>query len=108
MDRAFERRFLYRITFDRPGEQGRKSIWNTLLPELPMELVTDLSGKFDLSGGQIENIARKINVDAILTGCVTEDAMMQYCKDEIQSSFIASKKIGFETVEIIDSNLKVL
>jgi SpoVK/Ycf46/Vps4 family AAA+-type ATPase len=106
MDKAFERRFLYRINFDRPGEQGRKSIWNTLLPELPVELVTDLSGKFDLSGGQIENIARKINIDTILTGCVTKDTMMQYCKDEIQSSFIAPKRIGFETLEIADIKLK--
>ena len=96
MDKAFERRFLYRINFDMPCEQGRKSIWNTLLPELPVELVTDLSGKFDLSGGQIENIARKINIDTILTGCVTKDTMMQYCEDEIQSSFITPKRIGFE------------
>jgi len=95
MDSAFERRFLYKINFDRPGEQGRKSIWNTLLPELPIDLVTDLSGKFDLSGGQIENIARKINVDTILTGRVTNDTLIQYCKDEIQSSFNASKRIGF-------------
>jgi len=103
MDKAFERRFLYRINFDRPGEQGRKSIWNTLLPELPVELVMDLSGKFDLSGGQIENIARKINIDSILTGCVTKDTMMQYCKDEIQSSFIAPKRIGFEAEAYLSS-----
>jgi SpoVK/Ycf46/Vps4 family AAA+-type ATPase len=97
MDSAFERRFLYRITFDRPGEHGRKSIWNALLPELLVELATDLSDKFDLSGGQIENIARKTNIDAILTGCVTNDTLIQYCKDEIQNSFNASKRIGFET-----------
>jgi len=52
-----ERKKLFFALASYPGEQGRKSIWNTLLPELPMKLVTDLSGKFDLSGGQIENIS---------------------------------------------------
>ena len=95
MDSAFDRRFLYKISFDRPCADGRKDIWNALLPELPEELVAELSGKYELTGGQIENIARKINVDAILTGCTSMDTLLQYCKDEADSGFSVSKKIGF-------------
>ena len=59
MDTAFERRFLYKITFGKPGPESRKGIWNALLPDLPEAYAGDLAGRFDMSGGQIENIAHK-------------------------------------------------
>jgi len=96
MDSAFERRFLYKITFDKPSVESRKGIWNSLLPDLPDDNASELSHKFELSGGQIENIARKVEVDAIINGselCV--DTLVQYCKDEIQSGLNTGKKIGF-------------
>jgi len=97
MDKAFERRFLYKITFDRPGIESRKGIWSSLMPDIPEEQAVELSGKFDLSGGQIENIARKIAVDAIINGGdLAMDTLLQYCKDEVQNGFnISGKTIGF-------------
>jgi SpoVK/Ycf46/Vps4 family AAA+-type ATPase len=95
MDSAFERRFLYRITFDKPNAEGRKCIWDALLPGLPEDLVTELSGKFELSGGQIENIARKANIDEIINGYISTNAVIQYCRDESQSCFSEFKRIGF-------------
>jgi hypothetical protein len=96
MDSAFERRFLYKIAFDKPCMESRKSIWNSLLPELNGDNAAELSGKFELSGGQIENIARKVEVDAIINGegmCM--DKLSQYCKDESLNGLYSSKKIGF-------------
>ncbi|MDR1803088.1 MAG: hypothetical protein LBQ94_05720 [Treponema sp.] len=96
MDKAFERRFLYKITFDKPCTESRMGIWNALLPVLPEDLAAELSGKFDLSGGQIENIARKIEVDSIISGGdLSMDDLVQYCRDESQNSFSSSKRIGF-------------
>ena len=96
LDSAFERRFLYKVNFDRPGIESRKGIWNALLMDLPEEKAAELSSGFDLSGGQIENIARKIEVDAILNGGdLAMDTLLQYCKDESQNSFNTSKRIGF-------------
>jgi len=96
MDSAFERRFLYKIKFDKPGIESRSGIWSTLLPDLNKDRLLELSGKFELTGGEIENIARKIQVDAILNGSeLSMDTLVQYCKDEIQNGFNASKKIGF-------------
>ena len=98
MDNAFERRFLYKISFDRPGIESRKGIWNALLPDLPEAMAVELSGKFDLSGGEIENIARKIEVNAVIQGDVLDNhTLLQYCKDEVQNSFTTSKNIGFAT-----------
>jgi SpoVK/Ycf46/Vps4 family AAA+-type ATPase len=96
MDSAFERRFLYKITFDKPSVESRKGIWNSLLPDLPDDKAAELSRKFELSGGQIENIARKIEVDAIISGGVLSmDMLEKYCKDESQNGFNSAKRIGF-------------
>lgn len=32
LDKAFERRFLYKIKFDRPGTEAREHIWHTMIP----------------------------------------------------------------------------
>jgi len=85
----------------RRGDEGvsyriPREVWNSLLPDLPEEKTTELSGKFDLSGGQIENISRKVEVDAIINGGgLAMDTLLQYCKDEIQNSFSTFKRIGF-------------
>jgi SpoVK/Ycf46/Vps4 family AAA+-type ATPase len=96
MDSAFERRFLYKITFDKPGTESRKGIWSALLPDLPEDAAAELSSQFELSGGQIENIARKVEVDAIINGNAPGmDMLVQYCKDESQNAFNTTKRIGF-------------
>ena len=96
MDSAFERRFLYKINFEKPGIESRNGIWTSLLPELHENSARELSTKYDLSGGQIENITRKIEVDAIIDG---EELLIEklalYCKDEISNGFSTEKKIGF-------------
>ena len=96
MDNAFERRFLYKIVFDKPGADGRKGIWKTMLPDLPDTDAAELSRRFELSGGQIENIARKAEVDDILGGGgLSMDALARYCRDELQSDISTAKRIGF-------------
>jgi len=98
MDSAFERRFLYKITFDRPELESRKSIWSSLIPDISEERANELSHKYDLSGGQIENVARKLEVDQIIHGeDSTMDAVLKYCMDEINNCFneSKSKEIGF-------------
>ena len=96
MDKAFERRFLYKITFDKPSLESRMGIWNALLPGLAAEVVRELSDRFELSGGQIENIARKTEVDDIINGSgVSMDTLVEYCKAEILNAANTGKKIGF-------------
>jgi len=96
MDSAFERRFLYKITFDKPSAESRKGIWNSMLPNLSDDKAEELSKKFELSGGQIENIARKIEVDAIINGSeLCMDTLVQYCRDELQNGLNTGKRIGF-------------
>ena len=97
MDSAFERRFLYKIIFDKPGPESRKGIWNALLPDLREEQALELAASFELSGGQIENIARKAEVDSIINGTGPGmDVLAQYCRDENRNNLNFSlKRIGF-------------
>lgn len=68
MDAAFERRFLYKIHFDKPDEKVRASILRSMIPELTPNEATDLARRYSLSGGQIENIARKRTIKYAMNG----------------------------------------
>ena len=95
LDPAFERRFLYKIRFDKPELEPRSRIWKAQFPSLTDEEALSLAGEFFLSGGQIENVVRKSTVDNILSGTeCTLEQLRTYCKEE----FIANNKtnkIGF-------------
>jgi len=94
MDSAFERRFLYKIEFEKPTQEERKQIWRALIPDLSEEEVAALAGRFDFSGGQIENISRRRTVASVLHGASPDlDALMVFCEDE--SSGEKVKRIGF-------------
>ena len=84
IDAAFERRFLYKIKFDKPELAQRVRIWQSLMPAISGNTANILASNYDFSGGQIENIARKCDVDSILYGTdvVNEDRIIQYCADE--------------------------
>lgn len=96
LDKAFERRFLYKIRFNKPTLAARTSIWQAMLPGLNEEQATTLAGEFDLSGGEIENIARKHTVNAILSGseAIEVDAIIQTARHE-RISTATRTKIGF-------------
>ena len=68
LDRAFERRFLYKITFDKPDTESKIKMWQYFMPALNEYDAAILAKKYDFSGGQIENILRKSTVSEILRG----------------------------------------
>lgn len=96
LDTAFERRFLYKIKFEKPTVEARKHIWHEMIPDLSDMDVQTLASKYDFSGGQIENIARHYTIDSILHD-KHEDALsmlIAHCDNErIDEKNV--KKIGF-------------
>jgi hypothetical protein len=95
MDRAFERRFLYKIEFATPNLAARISIWRSLLSEISEEDARVLSTRFDFSGGQIENIARKRAVSYVISGVEPSlAALIDYCEHESIAG-ASDKIIGF-------------
>jgi SpoVK/Ycf46/Vps4 family AAA+-type ATPase len=83
LDPAFERRFLYKVEFNKPMLEARKAIWKSHLPELCDRDAETLADRYDFSGGQIENIARKRTVDSIIhAGKIDLETISEYCRDE--------------------------
>ena len=97
LDKAFERRFIYKIEFERPTVEAKKQIWKSMIPSLSDEFAQSLAQEFDLSGGQIENIARKRTVELILSGNdPSEEMMREYCREETLNTHQGSRyKIGY-------------
>ena len=94
-DKAFERRFLYKIEFEKPSDDVRQKIWKSIIPELSDEEAKKMSVSFDLSGEQIENVAKKRSIDIVLKGeAPSLESMIELCRDEI-SDKDSSKCIGF-------------
>ena len=96
MDKAFERRFLYKIKFNKPTLKARMQIWHSMLPELKETDIRTLAERYDFSGGQIENIARHHAIDGILHGddSLTLDTLMAHCDNE-RLEQVERKRIGF-------------
>ena len=96
LDSAFERRFLYKIKFEKPTEEARVHIWHEMIPDLSDMDVQTLASKYDFSGGQIENIARHYMIDSILHD-KSDDALsmlIAHCDHE-RIDEKTSRKIGF-------------
>lgn len=66
LEKAFERRFLYKIQFKMPDIPTREKIWTSKLPDLKGEEVSYLSEKFSFTGGQIDNVVRKYVLEGII------------------------------------------
>ena len=95
MDKAFERRFLYKIKFNKPTLEARMQIWRTMLPDLKENDIQTLAEKYDFSGGQIENVARHYAIDTVLHGNASLETLIAHCDGE-RLEQKESHKIGFK------------
>ena len=96
LDKAFERRFLYKVKFSKPTTEAREHIWHTMLPELSADDISVLAEKYNFSGGQIENIARHYTIDTILHSDEATNlaTLIRHCDGErLEKS--EKKAIGF-------------
>ena len=97
MDSAFERRFLYKVKFEKPDVTVRQHIWKQMIPDLSDSSVADLARTYNFSGGQIENVVRKHTVNNILYGEVADPLphLRSYCDKETLET-VRRNKIGFK------------
>ena len=95
-DEAFARRFLFKVEFVKPGAETRAKIWKSMLDGLSDEDALTLAGRYDFSGGNIENIARKATVGYVLSGQkATLQELLTYCDEETLSAQKSGRRIGF-------------
>ncbi len=96
MDSAFERRFLFKIKFENPSTEAKTSIWMNKLTWLNKEDAAQFAKDYDFSGGQIDNIVRKIAMNEVITGerpAISE--IHEMCMTEKIENPDGARKMGF-------------
>ncbi|MEZ7885618.1 MAG: ATP-binding protein [Bacteroidales bacterium] len=95
-DKAFDRRFLYKIHFPKPNQEIRIKIWKNKKPDLSISDCNMLASKFPFSGGHIDNIIRKISIEeAIQDLPLPIDKIVEICSTELLQKNGDLKTIGF-------------
>ncbi len=101
IDKAFSRRFNYKIEFKKPGKKQRLRLWQFMLPEnADYDENFDMKelAKHELTGGQInliiKNTAYKVAVrdESVFS---TQD-FLEEIEKELGSSFEGAKSMGFK------------
>jgi len=100
IDKAFSRRFNYKIEFKKPDESERLKLWDFLLPKnLPLQDNFDMPklAKYNLTGGQIELIIKNTAYKLAIKDepLFTIDDFIQEIQKEQKSMFDKDKKVGF-------------
>ena len=96
MDSAFDRRFLFKVKFEKPETSARKEIWKSKLSFLEDGDAFSLARKYEFSGGQIDNIARKIEIDEVISGHLPEmEEILEMCEHESLVKDGEERRIGF-------------
>ncbi len=83
LDPAFERRFLFKIRFNNPTVEAKQSIWKSKLDWLSDEESRVLAERYNFSGGEIDNVVRKITMSEVLDGARPDLAgIEELCRHE--------------------------
>ena len=95
LDPAFERRFLYKVKFNPPSQENKAKIWKTKISFLSETQTQELAFRYSFSGGQIENIARKIQLFEIIESQTPSfEQIQEFCNQESWETS-ERKKVGF-------------
>lgn len=83
LDSAFDRRFLFKIKYSQPDKEAKTAIWKSKLEWLTDDECRKLAANYDLSGGEIDNIVRKSEMEALLHGNRPDLTMLEsWCRNE--------------------------
>jgi SpoVK/Ycf46/Vps4 family AAA+-type ATPase len=87
LDKAFERRFLYKVEFSIPTIEHRVQIWQSKFPAINSADCEFLAQHVELSGGQIDNIYRKTEINDIIHNQPADlEVLVAYCEQEVNHS----------------------
>ena len=96
MDTAFERRFLFKVKFEKPTLEAKQKIWLSKLDWLTEKESMQLANEYSFSGGEIDNIARKATMEEVLNGDKPEmQQLIGYCDAEKFTTKSGTKRLGF-------------
>ena len=97
LDRAFERRFLFKTEIGNPDQKARKMIWQSKVSDLTEEEAAILSEQYQMTGAQVSNVAAKCELAELYYDGDRGLAFLQnLCEEELSASQSSNRpKIGF-------------
>jgi len=101
IDKAFSRRFNYKIEFKKPGKKQRLRLWQFMLPEkadYAEEFNVEALAKYELTGGQIDLVIRNTAYKVAVReeSIFTQQDFLEEIEKELGSSFDGAKSMGFK------------
>ena len=98
-DKAFSRRFEYKIEFKKPQLKERIQIWQKVLPknaEFEENFDINAIAKYELSGASIVLVMKNVALKTAISddGVFRTSAFIDEIKRELKSSFEEDKKVG--------------
>jgi SpoVK/Ycf46/Vps4 family AAA+-type ATPase len=101
IDKAFSRRFNYKIEFKKPNKKERKRLWHFMLPEnadYNEKFSVEELSKYELTGGQINLIIRNTAYKVAIReeSLFSVQDFVEEIEKEIGSSFDGDKSMGFK------------
>ena len=96
LDAAYERRFLFKLKFNIPAVEVKSKIWKTKLSWINDDFIQKLASEFSFSGGEIDNVVRKIIMQEVLLGVKPEsNEIYSLCLNEKKLSNKSTIKVGY-------------
>lgn len=94
LDKAFERRFIYRVEFQKPNFETQLKLLQNSFPDISKDIISNVLESYSFTGGQIYNIKKKYIMQSIIEETEhIEDFFISLCKEEMQQT--QYKKIGY-------------
>jgi SpoVK/Ycf46/Vps4 family AAA+-type ATPase len=97
LDKAFDRRIIYKLKFEKPDKSTRLAILKQNFNEVNEDLLIKASADYSLTGGQIDNVNKRCLTEQLLFGTETSnpEKFIFYIEQEINFRKNTSEKIGF-------------
>jgi len=93
IDKAFDRRFLFKLNFPTPDTETRRLIWNSYFPDNELDTIIDKLIQIPLSGGEIINIVKRYELELILNRISTIEDILPIA--DAETSMRNASVIGF-------------
>lgn len=93
LDTAFERRFLYKVEFEKPTKETQRSLLTNAFQNISTKTINNILENLSFTGGQIYNIRKKYIMQCIVEDNDLEHLFSRLCLEETKTSTVT--KIGY-------------
>jgi AAA+ superfamily predicted ATPase len=95
LDKAFERRFLYKVEFEKPTKETQFSLLSNAFQNISKDTINTILEDYSFTGGQIYNVRKKYIMQCIIDDANMDELFIKLCKEE--SVIKTTQKIGFNS-----------